>query len=91
MHVVVVDDQGQKTEVGLNDEAKQAVRLSFNPSGNTAVLTLKVLAAAFLTYCDYLKDGTAGGRGPGARELAVAKTHMETAQMWAVKGATAGV
>jgi len=74
------------TVVVPGDAAKEAIRFSFNPSGRPDVATLKALAAAFLTACD---EALANAPGAG-RELAVAKTHMQTASMWAVLGATKG-
>lgn len=74
-------------DVILTDSAIEAVRLSFNPSKLPEVDKLKTLAAAFLSQCE-----TVATQHPDAgRELAVAKTHMQTASMWAVLGATKGL
>jgi hypothetical protein len=75
-----------KEIVGVSTEAEEAIRFSFNPSGLQRVTRLKALAAAFISECDaVLLDGTMSGR-----EMAVAKTQMQTASMWAVLGATKG-
>lgn len=68
----------------ISETASEAVRLNFNPSASSPVDELKAIAAEFLTKCEELKE-----LNPAAgRELSVAMTNMETAQMWAVKGAT---
>lgn len=72
--------------ISISDSARELVRLRFNPSGLGDVDTLKHLAAAFLSECDrvaaYVPDA--------GRSMAVAKTNMQTASMWAVLGATTG-
>ncbi|MEN8721877.1 MAG: hypothetical protein ABF335_03210 [Alphaproteobacteria bacterium] len=68
----------------ISDTAAEAVRLNFNPSGESPVDELKTIAAEFITKCEAVQqDIPAAGR-----ELALARTYVETAQMWAVKGAT---
>ena len=70
----------------ISDSAREAVRLGFNPSGDPTVLALKTKAAELLTlYEDVMSRGHAG------REMAVAITHLQTASMWAVSGATKGM
>lgn len=86
-YIKLVDDQGQETQIAIDDEAKEAIRLSFNPSQKTEVFTLKMLAAALFTYCNYLQDF----KPEAGREFAVAKTNLQTASMWAVSGATKGL
>lgn len=68
---------------------QQRVRASFNPSANLAVDQLKKMAADFIDACELLKD--AGGPSEKNRALSIAQTEMETAAMYAVKGATATV
>lgn len=70
--------------LSVRDGAQEAVRLDFNPSANERVTRLKALAAAFLSECDDI----ASEQPNAGRELAVAKTNMQTASMWAVLGAT---
>ena len=77
-----------------SDEAKEAVRLTFNPSALESVTRLKLLSTLFIAECDrVLSDQKMGGieTRDGSRELAVAKTNMQTASMWAVLGATKGL
>lgn len=61
------------------------VRLSFNPSGDSAVDAIKSAAAALIDQVDSLE--TEDMEGVRARALAV--THFETGAMFAVKAATA--
>ena len=75
------------TPINITDSAKELVRLKFNPSNLGNVDTLKHLAAAFLSECDRI----AGEVPESGRSLAVAKTNMQTASMWAVLGATTGL
>lgn len=70
-----------------SDAAREAVRLKFNPSGLDNVARLKTLAAAFITECDRI----AAEVPDSGRSIAVAKTNMQTASMWAVLGATTGL
>lgn len=88
--VTVKFPDGSTYEAVLSEEAKEAVRLSFNPSRLTAVVKIKALAGAFITLCNELslKSGSSP-EFPGARrEFATAKTRMQEASMWAVPGAT---
>lgn len=81
----------QKT-IELSSSAREAVRISFNPSGDMAVLSLKALAAAFITMCEAIENDKASTiKQASSREFAVAKTSMQTASMWAVLGATKGL
>ena len=74
-------------EVHISSEAVEAIRFSFNPSGNEDVAKLKSLSAAFISQVDEIMKA----KPEAGRELAVAKTHMQTASMWAVLGATKGL
>ena len=86
LSIAITMPDGSVVTIGTSDAAQEAIRYSFNPSGRPRVNTLKALAAAFLSECD-----AALADVPGAgRELAVAKTQMQTASMWAVLGATKG-
>lgn len=78
VRTIIVNDQS------LSDTAKDAVRLTFNPSGNARVHLLKMLAAALITEYEWvMKDNPAA-----TREAAVAITNLQTASMWAVLAAT---
>lgn len=59
------------------------MRMSFNPSGNQLVESLKRRAADFIDLCELAKQNSGN---PLA--LTIAQTEMETAAMYAVKGAT---
>lgn len=65
---------------------ERAVGLTFNPSGDARVTELKELAAAFIDACAVLREGA--GDAEVKRMYSVAITEAQTAQMWAVKGAT---
>ena len=78
-----VTDQPSRNIVA-SDAALEAIRFTFNPSLIDEVTQLKALAAAFLTKCDDI----ARSKPWAGRELAVAKTNMQTASMWGVLGAT---
>jgi len=67
----------------LSPTAKEAVRLTFNPSGDEKVARLKTIMAAWITEVEQLK-------GKAAREASVAITNAQTASMWGVLAATAG-
>jgi hypothetical protein len=84
--VNIVHPNGITSPYVVNDAAKEAIRLKFNPSGLKNVEDLKALAGAFLSLCDQI----ASEKPDAGRELAVAKTNMQTASMWAVLGATKG-
>ena len=79
--------------VNISSEAAEAVRFSFNPSGNEDVAKLKSLSAAFISLCNELslKSGASPEFAGAGREFSVAKTNMQTASMWAVLGATKGL
>jgi hypothetical protein len=74
----------------VTDEIKsfgeRAVGLTFNPSGSAEVELLKGLAAQFIDACHEARLGT---DNPDVKRMySVAITEAQTAQMWAVKGAT---
>ena len=65
---------------------ERAVGLTFNPSGDPTVNELKKLSAALIDECHRQRE-----TNPDAeikRMYSVAITEAQTAQMWAVKGAT---
>lgn len=73
---------------------EKAVGLTFNPSNNVAVQTIKVMYAAIIDDLNdrraAVTDGTNNDREV-ARMLSVAITDTQTAQMWAVKAVTWGL
>lgn len=68
---------------------EKRVRISFNPSQNATVDNIKRAAADFIDLCEAQKDVFDGKPNEKNRALAVAQTEIESAAMWAVKGATA--
>jgi len=65
---------------------EKAVGLTFNPSGNDAVNTIKQQSAALI---DTLNDLRQANDNPEVKRMAsVAITEVQTAQMWGVKAAT---
>lgn len=63
--------------ISVGADAKKAVQYQFNPSGLAQVDAIKLLGAALIQQCDEFAP---------SRELSIAKTEIETAVMWAVKG-----
>lgn len=74
------------SEIAKQSFGEQAVNLSFNPSASPSVQELKQKAADFIDACHHLQQSTENA--DTHRMLAVAIMQAETAQMWAVKGAT---
>jgi hypothetical protein len=73
------------SDTGRPTFGEKAVGLDFNPSGNADVENLKKLAAAFIDACQALKEPAS----PAVQRMfSLAITDAQTAQMWAVKGAT---
>lgn len=73
--------------VETDGPAAQAVRFTFNPSGNARVTRIKSLAAA-------LASELMAGRNEepqGAREYSIAITNLQQASMWGVFAATTPV
>ena len=63
------------------------VRVKFNSSDNSTVAKIKHMTAAMIDLCDELHRNVAD---PEVKRLfALAMTEYESAQHWAVKGATA--
>lgn len=65
---------------------EKAVGLTFNPSGNKEVTTIKEQAASFINNCNRFRE--ASDNPEVKRMYSVAITEAQTAQMWAVKAAT---
>lgn len=68
----------------VSESALAMVRAKFNPSGQSEVDEIKLLAARLITLMEPMKAGRRGD----ARCAAVAITNIEQAAMWAVKAAT---
>ena len=77
--------EGTTEEIALSETALRTVRRTFNPSGQTRVDRIKLLAAALISEAEAIRDE------PGAdkRCAALAITNIETGAMYAVKAATA--
>lgn len=67
---------------------EKRVRVNFNPSEDVQVKVIKALAAQFIDQCESMKDVPPSLGNEKNRVLAIAQTEMETAAMYAVKGAT---
>jgi hypothetical protein len=65
---------------------EKAVGLTFNPSGDKDVETLKKLYAHIIDFCATARDTTENGERK--RLFSIAITEAQTAQMWAVKAVT---
>jgi hypothetical protein len=65
---------------------EKAVQLTFNPSGNANVETIKRSFAAIIDFCNNARGQTSSGEAK--RLYSVAITEAQTAQMWAVKAIT---
>lgn len=66
-------------------EGEYRVGISFNPSNNPAVDSIKVKAAALI---DELNVISMDRNHPGARCASIAMTEIESAAMWGVKAVT---
>ncbi len=65
---------------------EKAVGLTFNPSGDSGVTTIKKYYAQIIDDMNSLRSGT---NDPEAKRLySIAITEAQTAQMWAVKAIT---
>lgn len=65
---------------------EKAVGVTFNPSGDSAVNTIKQMFAEVIDEMNKLRGQTSDGEVK--RMLSVAITESQTAQMWAVKAIT---
>lgn len=65
---------------------EKAVGLTFNPSGYEPVQQIKERAAALIDCLNDYRNATEDGEVK--RQLSVAITEAQTAQMWGVKGVT---
>ena len=64
--------------------------VSFNPSQDKRVAKIKALAAGLMEVIDGEMLALDPADGDGRRCMATAKTHLESAQMFAVKGCFMG-
>lgn len=69
----------------VSPTAQDAVRKSFNPSGNPDVTYIKGLTSQLIEFMEGVRDRNKGLAG---REAAVAITNIQTASMWSVLAAT---
>jgi hypothetical protein len=67
---------------------ERAVGLTFNPSGDETVHTLKVLYAQIIDILNDDKFKAANRDSDKSRLYSIAITEAQGAQMWAVKAAT---
>lgn len=81
-------------EVKFSDDAareqtfgEKAVGLSFNPSGNNEVDSIKRKCAAIIDELHEVRERANVG-GEVKRMLSIAITEVQTGQMWAVKAVT---
>jgi len=72
----------------VSDTAADAVRLKFNPSGNSDVADIKEMTSKLIHRMELIRDRNGGAAG---REAAVAITNLQTASMWCVLAATKGL
>lgn len=86
MHVTLHTANLDNVSISITDEAAKDVRMNFNPSTLPNVDRLKALAAAFISECQRISAEVPDS----GRDMAVAKTNMKQASMWAVSGATTG-
>ena len=77
-------DDAQNTRAPTFGE--KAVGLTFNPSGDPMVQSLKERFANLIDEMDAMR--LRAGPGEQARLASVTITELQTAQMWAVKAAT---
>lgn len=67
---------------------QRAVGLTFNPSGDPKVQSIKEKFAAIIDELNDMRPAYDGKPNEVSRMLAIAITESQTAQMWAVKAAT---
>lgn len=67
---------------------EKAVGLTFNPSNDENVQSIKVKFAAIIDELNNLKPAYDGKPNEVSRMLAIAITDAQAAQMWAVKAVT---
>ena len=84
------DEQGKDlapfVRVLEGSEAWRRCGVSFNPSQDERVERIKALAAGLMQVIDEEMTALGPSDGDGKRCMATAKTHLEAAQMFAVKG-----
>lgn len=97
MHVTIHTANLDNVSVNITDTAAKRVRMNFNPSTLPNVDRLKALAAAFMSECDRITiEMTVDQSIPNYeaikemvyREMATAKTNIQSASHFAVSAAT---
>ena len=78
-------DNGDKQELTFG---QKAVGLTFNPSNNVDVQSIKEKCAVLIDELNNYKTVSFKDNPDIARMLSVAITEVQTAQMWAVKAVT---
>jgi hypothetical protein len=84
IHYNINDGSGVMAN-GEQSKGQYRVGISFNPSKNPQVDTIKQMSADLIDYIETVKDG---GNSEVARLKSLAQTEIESAAMWAVKAAT---
>lgn len=98
MHVIINTANLVNVSVAISDTAAKRVRMSFNPSTLPNVDRLKALAAAFISECDRIAIEMTADESKSdhqvikeivLREMATAKTKIQSASHFAVGAVTA--
>ncbi len=76
----------EETGEAVLSYGQKAVGLKFNPSGDSAVDTIKGYYAQIIDDLNSLRSGTDDGEAK--RLYSIAITEAQAAQMWAVKAVT---
>ena len=91
IHVQPHDPAGNfAVSVAEGSEAHRRCGVSFNPSEDRRVTKIKALAAGLMQAIDDEMLALDPDDGDGKRAMASAKTRVEAAQMFAVKGCFMG-
>ena len=80
-YIRIYEDDENFRSVSISESSLKLVRQSFNPSGQTDVDVIKVLAAALVSQCE--------AAGKDGRLTSIARSAAEKAAMYGVKSATA--
>lgn len=87
MSVAKIEYEGQTFEVEITDQAKNDIRLKFNPSNLDKVSQLKITVAIWLSLVEkFAKENPEAGR-----EFDMSRTLMQFASMGGVLAATKGL
>ena len=86
----VLETNDYTVSVAEGSEAYRRCGVSFNPSQDQRVEKIKALAAGLMQVIDDEMLALGPADGDGKRAMATAKTHLESAQMFAVKGCFVG-